>query len=146
VQREEANVRAASSDEYMVKAVNLCKQYPKGPCAIRGNTFGIKKNEVLGLLGPNGAGKSTTFSILTMEITRSDGEAYILGNEVLRIDNQKQGNRMGLCAQNNLIWDKLTVDEHLNMIGRIKGLSAEDINFQRELIKQTLDLTQFANK
>ncbi len=53
---------------------------------------------------------------------------------------------MGLCAQNNLLWDKLTVNEHMNMIGRIKGLSREDIEFQRELIKQTLDLTQFGDK
>jgi ATP-binding cassette, subfamily A (ABC1), member 3 len=45
-----------------------------------------------------------------------------------------------------LIWDKLTVDEHLNMIGSIKGLSSTDVQFQRELIKQTLDLTQFGNK
>jgi len=47
--------------------------------AIRGNTFGIRKNEVLGLLGPNGAGKSTTFSILTTEMKRTGGEANILG-------------------------------------------------------------------
>jgi ATP-binding cassette, subfamily A (ABC1), member 3 len=45
-----------------------------------------------------------------------------------------------------LIWDNLTVDEHLNMIGSIKGLSSADVEFQRELIKQTLDLTHFGNK
>jgi ABC-type multidrug transport system ATPase subunit len=70
----------------------LCKQYQNGPAAIRGNTFGIKKNEVLGLLGPNGAGKSTTFSILTMETTRSEGMAHILGNEILNFNPQAQGN------------------------------------------------------
>jgi ATP-binding cassette subfamily A (ABC1) protein 3 len=53
---------------------------------------------------------------------------------------------MGLCAQNNLLWDLLTVDEHLNMIGRIKGLSSADLDFQRELIKQTLDLVHFGGK
>jgi ABC-type multidrug transport system ATPase subunit len=32
------------------------------------------------------------------------------------------------------------------MIGRVKGLSQEDVNFQRELIKQTLDLSWFGDK
>jgi len=70
----------------MVKTINFCKQYPNGPTAIRGNTFGIKQNEVLGLLGPNGAGKSTTFSILTMESSRSDGLACVLGQDVIDLD------------------------------------------------------------
>jgi ABC-type transport system involved in cytochrome bd biosynthesis fused ATPase/permease subunit len=86
VTREENLVRESQNDDYMVKTVNLCKQYPNGPTAIRGNTFGIKKNEVLGLLGPNGAGKSTTFSILTMEASRSDGLACVLGQDVIDID------------------------------------------------------------
>jgi ABC-type multidrug transport system fused ATPase/permease subunit len=77
--REENLVRESQNDDYMVKTINLCKQYQNGPTAIRGNTFGIKQNEVLGLLGPNGAGKSTTFSILTMETSRSDGMACVLG-------------------------------------------------------------------
>ncbi len=48
---------------------------------------------------------------------------------------------MGLCSQNNLIWEKLTVNENIDQIGRIKGLSTKDIDFQRELLKETLDLT-----
>ena len=86
VMREETLVRDALPDEYMVRTVNLSKQYNNGPTAVRGNTFGIKRNEVLGLLGPNGAGKSTTFSILTMEVPRSDGLAEVLGHDVTELD------------------------------------------------------------
>ncbi len=82
-------VKESVPNEYVVKTVNLCKQYLNGPTAIRGNTFGIKKNEVLGLLGPNGAGKSTTFSILTMEAPRSDGIACVLGQDVINLDVRK---------------------------------------------------------
>lgn len=53
---------------------------------------------------------------------------------------------MGLAAQFNALWDKLTVDEHLNFIGSIKGLSNEDTDYQRELIKQTLDLKPYSHK
>jgi ABC-type glutathione transport system ATPase component len=70
VLKEEREVTAAAADESLVVKVNdLYKQYNTVGVlpAVRGNTFGIRRNEVLGLLGPNGAGKSTTFSILTME-------------------------------------------------------------------------------
>jgi ABC-type glutathione transport system ATPase component len=82
VLKEEREVIAAAGDESLVVKVNdLYKQYNAVGVlpAVRGNTFGIRKNEVLGLLGPNGAGKSTTFSILTMEHQRTSGEATILG-------------------------------------------------------------------
>lgn len=67
-----------------MKVNDLYKQYNTVGAlpAVRGNTFGIRKNEVLGLLGPNGAGKSTTFSILTMEQQRTGGDAYIIGQPV----------------------------------------------------------------
>ena len=63
---------------------DLKKQYNATgvPPAVRGNTFGIRRNEVLGLLGPNGAGKSTIFSILTMEQQRTEGEVRILEQRI----------------------------------------------------------------
>ena len=102
---------------------------------VRANTFGIRKNEVMGLLGPNGAGKSTTFSMLTLDTQRSMGDAIIMGTPISEFNPRNQNYQMGLCSQENLLWDRLTVDEHLDMIGAIKGLSKEDIVFQRELIK-----------
>jgi hypothetical protein len=42
VRREERIVKESKNVDYTVKAVNLCKQYPEGITAIRGNTFGIK--------------------------------------------------------------------------------------------------------
>ncbi len=78
---------------------------------------------MLGLLGPNGAGKSTTFNILTMDIPASYGDVDILKQDIRGFQTQVNGNKMGLCAQFNTIWEKLTVDEHFDFIGTIKGLS-----------------------
>ena len=84
----------------MIQVNDLYKQYNNVGVlpAVRGNTFGIRKNEVLGLLGPNGAGKSTTFSILTMEQQRTAGEARILGRNIHEFDCEDHGKRLGLCA------------------------------------------------
>ena len=61
-----------------VKVRSLQKIYQTGQPAVGGISFGIGRNEGLGLLGPNGAGKSTTFSMLTMEIPKTNGEIEIM--------------------------------------------------------------------
>jgi ATP-binding cassette subfamily A (ABC1) protein 3 len=51
---------------------------------------------------------------------------------------------MGMVPQFNTIWDTLNVDETLVFIGQIKGLPHEEIEFQKNLIKETLDLNSFS--
>ena len=62
-----------------IKVHGLQKVYENGYPAVGGTSFGIGKNEVVGLLGPNGAGKTTTFSVLTMDIPKSQGEVQVMG-------------------------------------------------------------------
>jgi ATP-binding cassette subfamily A (ABC1) protein 3 len=115
--------REAETPDVAVKVQNLTKVYGNGYPAVNGTSFHIKKNEVLGLLGPNGAGKSTTFSILTMDQPKSFGEIRVLRTHIEDFDCMTQGKFLGLAAQANIIWDTLTVDEHLTFIGKVKGLS-----------------------
>jgi len=53
---------------------------------------------------------------------------------------------MGLCPQFNTIWEKLTVDEHLNFMGALKGLDTAEIEKQKEYLKKELDLSEFSNR
>ena len=50
-----------------------------GVHALRGVDFEVARGEVMALVGDNGAGKSTTFSMLSMDEPRSDGEIKVLG-------------------------------------------------------------------
>jgi len=78
--------------EWILTATELHKTYDSnGLHAVCGNTLGVRKGEVFGLLGPNGAGKSTTFSMLSMDEPRSDGEIQVLGNDIENISLQKTG-------------------------------------------------------
>lgn len=52
---------------------------------------------------------------------------------------------MGMCPQFNTIWDVLSVDQSLSLMGEIKGLSLAEIEFQKEFIKHTLDLDAYSN-
>jgi len=97
----------------------------------------------LGLLGPNGAGKSTTFSMMCLDIPKTSGEAKVLDTKVEDIDVLAQGSYIGLCPQYNTLWEQLTVDESLNLIARMKGLSEEDRERNKRLILETLELNDF---
>lgn len=72
--------------------------------------FLINKNEIFTILGHNGAGKSTLISLLTQNTRPSSGRAIIYGKD-LEID-AIQGS-VGLCPQHDILWDDLTIEEHL---------------------------------
>jgi len=50
-----------------------------------------------------------------------------------------------MCPQFNTIWDVLTVDETMNFMADIKGLSWADREFVKDFIKNMLDLGPYAN-
>jgi ATP-binding cassette subfamily A (ABC1) protein 3 len=112
--------------------------------AVNKNSLSVKKGEVFGLLGPNGAGKSTMFNIMTMDLKRTDGEVKIMDRMIDDLNVTEEGNKMGMCPQFNPIWKRLTVEQSLWYIGMVKGLSDDDIEFQKEFIKSTLDLQAYS--
>ena len=58
--------------------------------------------------------------MITGMIKPSSGNAYILGNSV--IDDRKTTTKyVGFCPQYSILYDCLTVNEHLKFYGRLKG-------------------------
>jgi len=116
---------AESDPEYLqVRAVDLCKTYPSAKrMAVCKNTFGVKKGEVYGLLGPNGAGKSTTFGMMAMQFPVTSGQPELMGQSIKDIELGKIGKFFGICNQENLIWEEMTVDESLNLVASLRGIS-----------------------
>ena len=65
----------------LVEVKNLKKNYGSKK-AVRGISFSIKENEILGLLGPNGSGKTTTIGMLLGLLKPSNGEILINGKKI----------------------------------------------------------------
>ncbi len=77
------------------------------------------KGQITALLGHNGAGKTTTMSILTGLFTPTTGNAYINGYSVLtEMDLIRRS--LGICPQHNVLFDRLTVYEHLAFFSMLK--------------------------
>lgn len=95
------------------------------------NDFSIKarKGQILVLLGANGSGKSTTLDAISGLNTITKGSIEIDGTGGL-----------GLCPQKNVLWDELTVYEHVKIFNQLKSGGATDTKGQIQDLIRACDL------
>lgn len=120
----------------------LSKTYPSNPPvkAVRGLSLVVKQNEVLCIMAPNGAGKTSAFRTLIGELEPTSGDAVIFGNSI--VNDMRQIHRsMGVTPQQDVLWDVLSVQEHLFFYGRLKNLSG---NRLKEEVSNALESVQLA--
>uniref|UniRef100_A0A673MDI0 Zgc:172302 n=1 Tax=Sinocyclocheilus rhinocerous TaxID=307959 RepID=A0A673MDI0_9TELE len=106
---------------------NLVKIYKKG-AKLAVNHLNIKfyEGQITSFLGHNGAGKTTTMSILTGLFPPSAGTIYVKGMDI-RTDMDMIRRTLGVCPQHNVLFDILTVEEHVWFYGRMKGMSMGEV-------------------
>lgn len=81
----------------------------------------VRRHAVEGILGENGAGKSTTFSCITGVSRATSGDAWVSGYSV-RTETDSTHLLTGYCPQHDVLWESLTVEEHLLFYARLKGV------------------------
>ncbi|KAF3818863.1 hypothetical protein GH733_012280 [Mirounga leonina] len=96
----------------------------KGKAAVRDLNLNLYEGQITVLLGHNGAGKTTTLSMLTGLFPPTSGRAYINGYEISQ-DMVQIRKSLGLCPQHDVLFDNLTVAEHLYFYAQLKGLSRQ---------------------
>lgn len=101
----------------------LRKQYSARMVAVDSLNLDMFENEITVLLGHNGAGKTTTMSMLTGMTTPTSGTALVNGFNIRTQINDVRGS-VGLCPQHNILFDELTVREHLVFYSRVKGMES----------------------
>ena len=107
--------------------ISFCLYFPQNKkrrkVAVDNLSLNMYKGQITALLGHNGAGKTTTMSILTGLFTATSGEAHING---YNISNEMDLIRrsLGICPQHNVLFDRLTVAEHLAFFAMLKVFRA----------------------
>lgn len=89
-------------------------------------TMSVKNNEIIALLGHNGAGKTTAIYMLTGMLMPTHGDAIIQGNSIKHETDQVRRS-IGLCQQHDVLYDLVSVEEHLRLTMRIR-LNRVDVN------------------
>jgi ABC-type multidrug transport system ATPase subunit len=125
--------------------------------AVNNLSLGVKFGEVFGLLGPNGAGKSTTLSILCGILRPTDGEVYLAGTRVHQPRDQRNSvlqeslfsstsmgpafhRLIGICPQQNVCWENLTVAEHLGFQARLRGVEFNRVSAEVQRVAVLIGL------
>lgn len=113
--------RIDDSESPQVRVQSLVKRYKKGmKPAVNNLSLNLYEDQITCLLGHNGAGKSTTMSVLTGLFPPSSGDCIIY-NKSIRKDLDQLRQRMGICPQHNVLFDTLTVYEHIRFFESVKG-------------------------
>lgn len=107
--------------------------------AVKGLYLNILQDQITVLLGHNGAGKSTLMSILTGMMKPTKG-SVVIDNYDLRTNISSVRQSLGYCPQHNIIFDHLTVYEHLYFFSNLKGLPENQIENEIEKYINLLDM------
>ncbi|XP_061611305.1 ATP-binding cassette sub-family A member 5 isoform X4 [Phyllopteryx taeniolatus] len=109
--------------------------------ALRGLTFDIYEGQITALLGHSGAGKSTLMNVLCGICPPTAGSASVYGSPVGEIaDGPEMKRLVGVCPQFNIIFDVLTVEEHLRIFAAIKRIPSADVDTEVSKVLKDLDL------
>ena len=134
VQAEEDRVMRSDpkTTDDVIQLRRLRKVYNGEKVAVDRITFGLQRGQCFGLLGINGAGKTTTFSMISGENAPTKGTAVLCGMDMIE-EPVKVRRLLGMCPQSHALLDLLTVREHLELFGRIKGVPEEALRLVRLL-------------
>jgi ABC-type multidrug transport system ATPase subunit len=129
-------------DTTLLKVNDVTHIYPDGTQAVKGMSFTVRVGEVLSYLGANGAGKSTTMGMLCGTLPITFGDATVNGYSITRQKVLARRN-LGICMQSDVIWDDISVIDHLYLFGRLRGMHGQAL---KEDVDRMIDSLGFPEK
>ncbi|EAY17963.1 ABC transporter family protein [Trichomonas vaginalis G3] len=122
-------------DKHFIEVNNIDKKYGFSTHALKDVSFNIDSGEIIILIGPNGCGKSTLLNSMTGSIDCNGGTLSIYG-ELCKGGFSELQQHLGICFQDNIFFDRLSVREHLNFFAAICGYKKDKI---REVVDHAID-------
>ncbi|KAF3911216.1 hypothetical protein ABW20_dc0102971 [Dactylellina cionopaga] len=129
-----------TAEENAIEIENFTRKYPPSwwnrkketVVAVNDLSMNVRKGSIVSLLGANGSGKSTT--------NKAIAGLEQLDSGAIRLSGTKTD--LGVCPQNNVLWDELTVKEHLRVwaylkVGYINTNEIESIILSCDLVQKT---------
>ncbi len=98
------------------------KQFGKHK-AVDGVSLTVEKGSMFGMLGANGAGKTTTFRMILGLLDPTEGSVTWEGSPL----SYKRTNLIGYLPEERGLYPKLTVEEQLLYLMRLKGMKKKEI-------------------
>ncbi|MEW9571901.1 ABC transporter ATP-binding protein [Rhodanobacter sp. Si-c] len=116
-----------------------------GRVAVQDLSLELAPGQILGLLGVNGAGKSTTLSMIAGALRPDRGAIRLNGEDFL--EQPELARRLiGWLPERAPVWPELSVAEHLDAHGRLRGLGGTALRAAREAVLARLELQPLARR
>lgn len=113
--------------------------------ALRGVDLEVPKGEIFGFLGPNGAGKTTTLRILTTVLPYDEGEAVVVGYNVLTHPHEVR-KRIGYVSQKGGADRHATGLDNLLLQGKLHGMDHEKAMKQAKSLVEVFALEEYIER
>lgn len=129
----------------MITINNLQKNFGEKR-AIDIENYTIQQGDLLGLVGNNGAGKTTLFRLILDLLKADNGQICINDIDVSKSEDWKQ--YTGAFIDDGFLIDYLTPEEYFYFIGKMYGLTKEEINnrlkpFERFMNDEVINQKKF---
>lgn len=119
----------------VLQLTNVTGGYTRKP-VIKEVSFSIGEGELVGLIGLNGAGKSTTIKHIIGTLLPDAGEVALQG-VTLQQNMEKYRSSFSYIPETPVLYDELTLEEHLALTGMAYGLDEATVKTRSEkLLKE----------
>lgn len=130
----------SSPNDCAIFAAKLHKTF-RDLVAVDDLSFQVQRGEIFGMLGPNGAGKTTTIRMLMDLIQPDSGTAYVLG----QLPGQAR-HRIGYLPEERGLYASLRVNETLEYLGQLKGMSRAHAQQRAAELLERVELSAWAKR
>jgi ABC-2 type transport system ATP-binding protein len=110
-----------SASDLVIDVQGITKRFG-GRTVVNNIPMQVRRGEIYGFLGPNGSGKTTFLRILCGLLRPDGGSGRCLGFD-LRRDSAAIKKNIGYMTQRFSFYEDLTIEENLDFIARIYGVS-----------------------
>jgi putative ABC transport system ATP-binding protein len=131
----------------ILKVNNVKKSYRMGKVlvsALRGVSFEAEEGEFLTIFGPSGSGKSTLLHLIGCLDRPDDGEIFVDGADVLKLNDDKLAelrlNKIGFVFQFFNLLPRLTALKNVELPLTIRGIPEKEALSRAEEILQLVGL------
>ncbi len=99
------------------------------------------EGKITGLIGHNGAGKSTLVSLI-LALRKPESGRISVGGLDIRIDRREILKQIGVMFENPDFPDWYTIGDHLQFVGKLRGLSTEEARTEAVQLLDRFDLSE----
>ncbi|XP_075723982.1 phospholipid-transporting ATPase ABCA3 [Rhipicephalus microplus] len=127
----------------VLETIDLCKIYRK-KFAVDHLNMRLYYGQIFVLLGHNGAGKTTISNMLSGFLRPTYGTAIIEGFDLIKYHDDSLEN-VRVCPQNDMLYEDMTLYEHLYFFALVQRVAPDAIAEQVELLVRSLHFASHLN-